>query len=106
MDMSLRLWMAFGSQHPIFTMVLYLLSKRCLTANYVRHTGHGILARKALQTILQNMITRSWAGNFRPFVPLITNTFIILLCPVMEIMGTCLLYTSDAADERSSVDLG
>ena len=26
--------------------------------------------------------------------------------PVLERLGACLLYTSDAADERSSVDLG
>src|SRR5678815_5979740 len=32
--------------------------------------------------------------------------FIILTLGTVEFFGNCLLYTSDAADERSSVDLG
>ena len=30
----------------------------------------------------------------------------VFLFAAMLFLGTCLLYTSDAADERSSVDLG
>ena len=30
----------------------------------------------------------------------------LLQCPVQVVFQVCLLYTSDAADERSSVDLG
>ena len=34
------------------------------------------------------------------------NDYIQILKTIIEKKNTCLLYTSDAADERSSVDLG
>ena len=38
--------------------------------------------------------------------PILTNFFVKLLFFNFYLYKTCLLYTSDAADERSSVDLG
>ena len=35
-----------------------------------------------------------------------TRRLAALRGPATDMTGTCLLYTSDAADERSSVDLG
>src|SRR5678816_3317198 len=61
----------------------------------------------------QSSIALAWAGGFSTAR---TLAFIVLLMPSLLIAAgmwctvasiyTCLLYTSDAADERSSVDLG
>ena len=39
-------------------------------------------------------------------IKILLTTFLILITGQAQTMKTCLLYTSDAADERSSVDLG
>ena len=48
-------------------------------------------------------------SGFNVTIPALTNWSVSLtelLCQAKELSGFCLLYTSDAADERSSVDLG
>ena len=44
--------------------------------------------------------------SFQRFVSHTRQLKVLLLCQVLIHLNFCLLYTSDAADERSSVDLG
>ena len=58
-------------------------------------------------TALSNSIQLSWTrGNGSFCIVLCKGISAITTPPVDGIVYTCLLYTSDAADERSSVDLG
>src|SRR5665648_1204976 len=48
----------------------------------------------------------SWIFKVTPFIVFSTSIVAALLVPVTTMISPCLLYTSDAADEEDSVDLG
>ena len=81
------------------------------TVNDLRFTLEGIAVEKSTQEPLAGVVvelTNKKTGKKELFTTGPDGKFFFKLNPETDyvVMGSCLLYTSDAADERSSVDLG
>src|SRR5665648_1114952 len=74
----------------IFTNFLYLL---------IKHSSANKFPWQAKRI-------SSSSSQFRQLTELFSTSFSLINCPSLKILYSCLLYTSDAADEEDSVDLG
>ena len=66
--------------------------------------AEGALSAAFVTTFSQTITKQGEKAAWR-LANLVNNGLIVVLS-VVVLSGVCLLYTSDAADERSSVDLG